>query len=241
MALTLTITSFTCTFPVVGGLMVMAAGGQYFYPVIGLATFATVLALPFFLLALAPGLLSQDAPERRLDERGQGRRRPGRDRRGVQVPQHGRDRPSSTPEDAWFDAQVVLSIWVVLAVVCGIYLLGLFRTDHDHDEVKVGPGRILIGSLFLGLALYLAPALFGQPPPEPDLRPLVVGHPPGRRGELDAAPARGAGGGARRVAGGQGPVDRPGGRPRAEERPRRRLGDELRGRPEQARPRTGRS
>ena len=28
----------------------------------------------------------------------------------------------------------------MLSVVCGIYLLGLFRTDHDHDEVKVGPG-----------------------------------------------------------------------------------------------------
>jgi thiol:disulfide interchange protein DsbD len=59
MALTLTITSFTCTFPVVGGLLVMAAGGSYLYPILGLATFATVLALPFFLLALSPGLLSR--------------------------------------------------------------------------------------------------------------------------------------------------------------------------------------
>ncbi|MBV8557472.1 MAG: hypothetical protein JO116_18070, partial [Planctomycetaceae bacterium] len=59
MALTLTITSFTCTFPVVGGLLVMAAGGQFFLPIVGLATFAAVLALPFFLLALSPGLLSR--------------------------------------------------------------------------------------------------------------------------------------------------------------------------------------
>ena len=107
MALTLTITSFTCTFPVVGGLLVMAAGGQFFYPIIGLATFATVLALPFFLLALSPGPAVEDAPERRLDERGQGRRRPGRDRRGVQVHQHGRARlrhaprtPGSTPRSS---------------------------------------------------------------------------------------------------------------------------------------------
>ena len=59
MALTLTITSFTCTFPVVGGLLVMAAGGNFLYPIVGLATFATVLAFPFFLLALSPGLLSR--------------------------------------------------------------------------------------------------------------------------------------------------------------------------------------
>src|ERR1019366_8385555 len=59
MALTLTITSFTCTFPVVGGLLVMASRGEFFYPIVGLATFATVLALPFFLLALAPGMLKK--------------------------------------------------------------------------------------------------------------------------------------------------------------------------------------
>ena len=47
-----------------------------------------------------------------------------------------------TPENAWFDAQVVLTTWIALSAVCGFYLLGLFRTDHDHDEVKVGPGRI---------------------------------------------------------------------------------------------------
>jgi thiol:disulfide interchange protein DsbD len=70
----------------------------------------------------------------------------------------------AVPEDAWFDAHVVLSAWVVLAAVCGIYLLGLFRTDHDHEDVKIGPGRLLLGSLFLTLALYLSPALFGRPP-----------------------------------------------------------------------------
>jgi thiol:disulfide interchange protein DsbD len=58
----------------------------------------------------------------------------------------------------------VLSLWVVLAAVCGLYLLGLFRTDHDHQEIRVGPGRILAGSLFLGIALFLAPVLFGRPP-----------------------------------------------------------------------------
>src|SRR5260370_21217020 len=48
MALTLTITSVTCTFPVVGGLIVMAAGGHLFYPILGPATFSAVLAFPLF-------------------------------------------------------------------------------------------------------------------------------------------------------------------------------------------------
>ena len=142
MALTLTITSFTCTFPVVGGLLVMAAGGDFFYPIIGLATFAAVMALPFFLLALSPGLISKMP-------------RSGDWMNAVKVVGglveigaafkfvNTAELAWVTPENAWFDAQVVLTSWVVLSVVCGIYLLGLFRTDHDHDEVKVGPGRLV--------------------------------------------------------------------------------------------------
>jgi thiol:disulfide interchange protein len=164
MALTLTITSFTCTFPVVGGLIVMAARGQFFYPILGLATFSTVLALPFFLLAMAPGLLS------RMPRSGDwmntvkvvgGLIELGAAFKFVNTAEIGF---GAVPEEAWFNAPVVLSIWVVLAAVCGAYLLGLFRTDHDQEEIRVGPGRILIGSLFLGIALFLSPALFGRAP-----------------------------------------------------------------------------
>jgi thiol:disulfide interchange protein DsbD len=185
MALTLTITSFTCTFPVVGGLLVMAAGGDFFYPVVGLATFATVIALPFFLLALSPGLISKMP-------------RSGDWMNAVKVVGglveigaafkfvNTAELAWVTPENAWFDAQVVLTSWVVLSVVCGIYLLGLFRTDHDHDEVKVGPGRIMCGSLFLALALFMAPALFGRPPASLVWDRLIVGILPPDSNELSA-------------------------------------------------------
>ena len=187
MATTLTITSFTCTFPVVGGLIVMAAGGQFFYPIIGLATFSLVLALPFFLLALAPGLLSK------MPKSGDwmntvkvvgGLIEIGAALKFVNTAELGF---GTVPEDAWFDASVVLSAWVGLSLVCGLYLLGVFRTDHDHDEVKVGPGRLVIGSLFLALTLFLAPALFGRPPKSP-LWDLLVGILPADVGDLEAAP-----------------------------------------------------
>ncbi len=174
MALTLTITSFTCTFPVVGGLLVMASTGQFFYPIIGLATFATVLALPFFLLALSPGLLSK-VPKS------------GDWMNAVKVVGglveigaafkflNTAELAFVTPENAWIDAQFVLTAWVVLAAVCGFYLLGFFRTDHDHAEVKVGPGRMILGAVFLGIALFLAPALFGHPPQSQVWDRLVIG------------------------------------------------------------------
>jgi thiol:disulfide interchange protein len=174
MALTLVITSFTCTFPVVGGLLVMAAGGEFFYPMIGLATFAAVIALPFLLLALSPNLIA------RMPRSGDwmnavkvvgGLVEIGAALKFINTA----ELASVTPENAWFNAQVVLTAWVVLSVVCGLYLLGLFRTDHDHDEVKVGPGRMVTGALFLGLALFMAPALFGRVPQGMVWNRLIVG------------------------------------------------------------------
>ena len=198
MALTLTITSFTCTFPVVGGLLVMAAGGQFFYPILGMATFATVLALPFFLLALAPGLLS------RMPKSGDwmnavkvvgGLVEIGAALKFLNTA----ELSYVTPENAFFDAQLVLSAWVALAAVCGLYLLGIFRTDHDHEEVKIGPGRLVGGTLFLGLALFFAPALFGRPP-QSQVWFLVAGILPPDAAELNApAPVAGGGGGPSRT------------------------------------------
>jgi len=193
MALTLTITSFTCTFPVVGGLLVMAAGGDFFYPIIGLATFATVLALPFFVLALSPNLIS------RMPRSGDwmnavkvvgGLVEIGAALKFVNTA----ELAWVTPENAWFDAQVVLTSWVVLSVVCGMYLLGLFRTDHDHDFVKVGPGRLVCGALFLGLALFMAPALFGRVPQSVVWNRLIVGILPPDSSEFSANSQLAAGG-----------------------------------------------
>lgn len=193
MALTLTITSFTCTFPVVGGLLVMAGGGDFFYPIIGLATFAAVLALPFFLLALAPGMLSK------MPKSGDwmnsvkvvgGLVEIGAALKFINTAELG----YVVPEDAWFDAQVILTAWIALSAVCGVYLLGLFKTDHDHDEVKVGPVRLMFGVGFLGFALYMMPALFGRPPESLVWDRLIVGILPPDSREFTAPTFLAAGG-----------------------------------------------
>ncbi|MBK9527393.1 MAG: hypothetical protein IPO41_03525 [Acidobacteria bacterium] len=58
MGLTFSLTSFTCTAPLVGTILVSAANGDLFYPVVGMLAFSSVFALPFFILALAPNLLN---------------------------------------------------------------------------------------------------------------------------------------------------------------------------------------
>ncbi len=163
MALTLTITSFTCTFPVVGGLLVMAASGDFLYPIIGLATFATVLAFPFLLLALSPGLISR--MPRSGDWMNAIKVVGGLVEIGAALKfLNTAELAYVIPEDAWFDAHLILTCWIALSLVCGLYLLGVFRTEHDHGEVKVGSIRIVSAVLFLGLAIYMMPALFGRPP-----------------------------------------------------------------------------
>jgi thiol:disulfide interchange protein DsbD len=194
MALTLTITSFTCTFPVVGGLLVMAAQGNFLYPIIGLATFATVLALPFFLLALSPGLIAK--MPRSGDWMNAVKVVGGLIEIGAALKFiNTMELAFVTPEDAWFNARVVLTCWIALSVVCGLYLLGLFRTDHDHDEVKVGPGRLIFGAAFLGLALFLLPALFGHVPQSQVWNRLIVGLLPPDATALSAPVAIAGGGG----------------------------------------------
>lgn len=55
---------------------------------------------------------------------------------------------------------LALGLYVALCLVCGLYLLGLFRLPHDDPAEHLGVLRMLFGVLFLGLALYLVPALF---------------------------------------------------------------------------------
>jgi len=54
MGVTFAVTTFTCTAPFVGTLLVSAASGDWRWPAAGLLAFSTVFALPFLFLALVP-------------------------------------------------------------------------------------------------------------------------------------------------------------------------------------------
>jgi thiol:disulfide interchange protein DsbD len=58
-ALTFTLTSFTCTAPFVGTLLVAATDGSWQRALAGVATFAVVFSLPFVVLAAVPALLAR--------------------------------------------------------------------------------------------------------------------------------------------------------------------------------------
>jgi thiol:disulfide interchange protein DsbD len=56
---------------------------------------------------------------------------------------------------------LVLGIYVALALLCGLYLLNLYRLPHDHEHLEhLGVPRLMFSLLFLSLAFYLLPGLF---------------------------------------------------------------------------------
>jgi thiol:disulfide interchange protein len=59
MGLTFTLTSFTCTAPFVGTVLVTAAQGKWQEPLLGMLVYSTVFALPFCVLALVPEWVSK--------------------------------------------------------------------------------------------------------------------------------------------------------------------------------------
>src|SRR6185312_10898073 len=59
MGLTFALASFACVGPFMGTLLAASVTSGPTRPIIGMATFATGLALPFFLLALFPGWLAK--------------------------------------------------------------------------------------------------------------------------------------------------------------------------------------
>ncbi|MFZ1700604.1 MAG: cytochrome c biogenesis protein CcdA [Pyrinomonadaceae bacterium] len=158
MGLTFSLTSFTCTAPLVGVVLVSAAQGDLFYPIVGMLAFSSVFALPFFVLALAPKLM-QSLP------------RSGSWMNSVKVVMGFLEIGAalkflSNVDLVWgwsiFTREVVIAGWIALSVLIFLYLLGLFKFSHDSDGQRIGMVRVLNAFLFGTMAFYLLTGLFGS-------------------------------------------------------------------------------
>ncbi|MEQ1604809.1 MAG: cytochrome c biogenesis protein CcdA [Pyrinomonadaceae bacterium] len=157
MGLTFTLTSFTCTSPFVGTILVSASQGEWQRPLLGMLAFSTVFALPFFVLALAPQLLAQ-LP------------RAGGWMNSIKVAMGFLEVAAamkfiSNVDLVWkwgiFTRDVVLSIWIAIGVVLTIYLLGKFQLSHDSKPERLGAFRMFAAVISLAVSFYLLTGLFG--------------------------------------------------------------------------------
>ena len=59
MSFTFTLTTFTCTMPFIGTVLVSASKGEWFYPILGMLGYSFAFSIPFFLLALFPSVIKK--------------------------------------------------------------------------------------------------------------------------------------------------------------------------------------
>lgn len=158
MAVTFTLTSFTCTVQFVGLLLVAASQGQWFWPMIGMVVFSAAFALPFFFLALFPQYLAKMPKS-------------GAWLNSVKVVMGFLELAAafkfiSNTDLVWgwgfFSHNTVLAVWAVLMLLTGIYLLGKIQLPHDSPLASISVPRLMLSTAFLTFGLYLTSGLFGQ-------------------------------------------------------------------------------
>jgi thiol:disulfide interchange protein len=165
MALTFTITSFTCTGPFLGPLLVATKELQLDTTRLILASlvYSTVFAAPFFVLALFPQLLKS------LPKSGGWlnvvKVVMGFLELGAALSFLGNADATFNPGNpVLFTYDSVLAAWIALSVACGLYLLGVYRLPHDTPVQSLSVSRMLLAALFLSFALYITPALGRRQP-----------------------------------------------------------------------------
>lgn len=159
MAFTLVIVSFSCTGPIIGTLLVEAAGRSFAAPALGMLGFAVALALPFSLFAMFPKWMQR-------------------------MPRSGGWMDSfkvvlaflelalslkffSVADLAYgwhlLDREVFIALWIVIFALLGIYLLGMFRFRHEEKPEGISVFRFMLAVVSLSFSVYMLPGLWGAP------------------------------------------------------------------------------
>jgi thiol:disulfide interchange protein DsbD len=157
MGLTFSLASFACVGPFVGTLLAGSVSGGATRPLIGMVTFATGLALPFFLLALFPGYLQ------RMPRAGGWMARV-KVVMGFVILAFSLKYLSSVDQVfqwGFLTRERFLAAWIVLFSLAGLYLLGFLRLEGIKKDEDLGLSRLLTGAAFLIFAISLVPGMFG--------------------------------------------------------------------------------
>lgn len=161
MALTLAIVSFSCTGPILGGLLANAADGasSAWFLTVGMAGFGVALGLPFALFAIFPSWLNS-------------------------LPQSGGwlnsvkvvlgfleiafafkflSGADLSLQAHLLERELFIAIWIGIFGAMTMYLFGLFRASHDSPLERLSTFRLVFATFALAFTLYLIPGLFGAP------------------------------------------------------------------------------
>ena len=174
MAVTLAIVSFSCTGPILGGLLgstALSIGDVATNLSAGMVGFGLALALPFGLFALFPSWLNS------LPRSGSWMNTVKVFLGFLELALAFKFLSNADLVGNWgiFKREIFLGIWILLFVLLALYLFGLIRFPHEERQSKVSLTRKTIGLISTVFALYLVSGLFnysslkllsGFPPPD---------------------------------------------------------------------------
>ena len=158
MAATLAVVSFSCTGPLIGTSLV-AINTDLLTPIVVMFGFSLSLALIFTMFAIFPSLMT-------------GLPKSGGWLNSIKVVLGFLElglalKFLSTADLAYhwgiLDREVFLGIWIVLAILLGVYLLGKIKFYHDSDLAYVSVPRLFLATASFVFAIYLMPGLWGAP------------------------------------------------------------------------------
>lgn len=174
MALTLAIVSFSCTGPILGGLLgstTLAEGSVATNLTFGMTGFGLALALPFALFALFPAWLNS------LPKSGGWMTTVKVVLGFLELTLAFKFLSNADLVGNWgiLKREVFLVIWIIIFVLMTLYLFGIFRFKHDGPKQKLSNTRKGLGVLSTIATVYLIlgilnltnlKVLSGFPPPE---------------------------------------------------------------------------
>ncbi|MEI6235270.1 MAG: cytochrome c biogenesis protein CcdA [Planctomycetota bacterium] len=157
MGLVFTLTSFSCTGPFVGSVMLAAVNGDWVWPLLGMSVFATVFAAPFFFLALFPTALKS------LPKSGGWLNSVKVVMGFVEIAAALKFLSSADLVWHWgiLTHQVFVVLWLLIAVATALYILGVYKFPHDAPLKKRSVLRFAFAGMFFVIAGLLVADLAG--------------------------------------------------------------------------------
>lgn len=159
MAATLVLVSFSCTIPIVGNVLVLAASGQVLKPIFAMLCYSLAFAIPFTVFAMFPELL-KSLPKS------------GGWLNSVKVTLGFLElalclKFFSIADQAYhwglLDRDLNIALWIVIFSLLGIYFLGRLTLKGDSPVTMVTVPRLMLAIATFTFVAYLVPGLWGAP------------------------------------------------------------------------------
>lgn len=157
MAMTISAVSFSCTAPFVGAVFAATAGGEWFYPIIGMVGFSAAFASPFVIFAMFPKWLES------LPKSGSWMNIVKVLLGFIELAAAIKFLSNVDLVLGWglISRPFAIAAWIAIFFIAGLYLLGVFVLKHEKKPEYVSTGRLLLAMPFLLFSFYLIPGLMG--------------------------------------------------------------------------------